>query len=76
MAGHGTAQQSPGVSPHCTEQLPSLTSAAPSMTDGLDVLVHEVMAAMTTEPLRSSAGCPLKEKGATLPCCSGGMAKP
>src|ERR1700722_16179561 len=26
------------------------TGAAPIMTDGLEVLVHEVMAAMTTEP--------------------------
>src|SRR3984957_3268447 len=26
------------------------TRAAPIMTDGLEVLVHEVMAAMTTEP--------------------------
>src|SRR5689334_21576756 len=26
------------------------SSAAPTITDGLEVLVHEVMAAMTTEP--------------------------
>jgi len=26
------------------------SSAAPIITDGLEVLVHEVMAAMTTEP--------------------------
>src|SRR4029453_7693764 len=30
------------------------SSAAPTITDGLDVLVHEVMAAMTTAPWSSS----------------------
>src|SRR5690625_3988657 len=29
---------------------------APSMTDGLDVLVHEVIAAITTSPWSNSAG--------------------
>ena len=37
-----------GASPASTAFLAS--SAAPTMTDGLEVLVHEVMAAITTEP--------------------------
>ncbi len=36
------------LSPASTAFLAS--SAAPTMTDGLEVLVHEVMAAITTEP--------------------------
>src|SRR5262249_51184411 len=34
------------------------SSAAPSMTDGLDVLVHEVIAAITTAPWSSSTAVP------------------
>src|SRR5512146_1224235 len=34
------------------------SSAAPTMTLGLDVLVQEVMAAMTTEPWSTSVGVP------------------
>src|SRR6266545_4831534 len=34
------------------------TSAAPTMTDGLDVLVQEVIAAMTTEPWSTSHSVP------------------
>ena len=33
------------------------SSAAPIMTDGLEVLVQEVMAAMTTEPWSTSVWC-------------------
>jgi len=35
------------------------SSAAPSMTPGLDVFVHDVMAAMTTDPCFNSKFCPL-----------------
>ncbi len=34
------------------------TSAAPIMTDGFEVLVHEVMAAMTTDPWSTSVSVP------------------
>ena len=34
------------------------SSAAPSMTDGLDVLVHEVIAAITTAPWSISVSVP------------------
>src|SRR5207247_10486084 len=48
-----------GVFPHCLRLSPFSTaflasSAAPTITDVLDVLVHEVMAAMTTAPWSSS----------------------
>src|SRR3954447_3361144 len=44
------------VSPRSTAFLAS--SAAPIMTDGLDVLVHDVIAAMTTAPWSRSTSPP------------------
>src|SRR5215207_7805292 len=38
------------------------SSAAPSITDGLEVLVHEVMAAITTAPWSSSTSVPLSSR--------------
>lgn len=52
------------------------TKPAPSMTLGFEVFVQLVMAAMTTLPCLSSAGCPLNENFATLSCDSFGTAKP
>lgn len=52
------------------------TRAAPSITLGLDVFVQLVIAAITTLPCLSSAGCPWKENLATLSCTSFGTANP
>lgn len=52
------------------------TKPAPSMTLGFEVFVQLVMAAMTTLPCLSSAGCPLNENFATLSWNSFGTAKP
>lgn len=52
------------------------TRPAPSMTLGFDVLVQLVIAAITTLPCLSSAGCPWNENFATLSCVSLGTAKP
>lgn len=52
------------------------TRAAPSITLGFDVFVQLVIAAMTTLPCLSSAGCPWKSNFTTLSCCSFGTAKP
>jgi hypothetical protein len=41
------------------------SSAAPSMTDGLDVFVHEVIAAITTAPWSSSKVVPSSSRTAT-----------
>src|SRR6202034_2272289 len=41
------------------------TSAAPTMTEGLDVFVHEVMAAMTTDPWSTSVVVPSSRVTAT-----------
>src|SRR3954451_22950044 len=38
------------------------SSAAPTMTDGFDVLVHDVMAAMTTAPWSSSNSVPSESR--------------
>lgn len=52
------------------------TRPAPSMTLGFDVFVQLVIAAITTLPCLSSAGCPWNENFATLSCASFGTAKP
>nr|GMD33502.1 hypothetical protein ALC57_05748 [Ipomoea batatas] len=52
------------------------TSAAPSITLGFDVFVQLVIAAITTLPCLSSAGCPWKENFATFSCASFGTANP
>lgn len=52
------------------------TRAAPNMTLGFDVFVQLVIAAITTLPCLSSAGCPWNENSATLSCTSFGTAKP
>lgn len=52
------------------------TRPAPSMTLGFDVFVQLVMAAMTTLPCFSSAGCPWNENLITLFCSSFGTPKP
>lgn len=52
------------------------TRAAPSITLGLDVFVQLVIAAITTLPCLSSAGCPWKSNLATLSCTSFGTANP
>ena len=50
------------------------SSAAPTMTDGLEVLVHEVMAAMTTEPWSTSVSVPSSR--VTLVGADGRSSKP
>ena len=52
------------------------TRPAPSITLGFDVFVQLVIAAITTLPCFSSAGCPWKSNFATLPCTSFGIANP
>jgi hypothetical protein len=52
------------------------TRPAPSITLGFDVFVQLVIAAITTLPCFSSAGCPWKSNFATLPCASFGIANP
>ena len=49
---------------------------APSMTLGFDVLLQLVIAAITTLPCLSSAGCPWNENFATFSCSSFGIANP
>jgi len=43
------------------------------MTSGFDVLVHEVMAAITTEPYDNSYSSPLKANFEVVVCLSAGM---
>lgn len=52
------------------------TRPAPSITLGFDVFVQLVIAAITTLPCLSSAGCPWKSNFATFPCASFGIANP
>jgi len=53
-----------------------VSTPAPSMTDGLLVLVQLVMAAMTTEPWLNVNSLPLKWKGTTALWRSGATWKP
>ncbi|TNN46642.1 hypothetical protein EYF80_043175 [Liparis tanakae] len=53
-----------------------LLPPAPSMTDGLLVLVQLVMAAMTTEPWLREYSSPLNWKGTAAPWRSGAIWKP
>ena len=52
------------------------SSPAPSITDGFEVLVQLVIAAITTEPCRSSAGLPPSSSATFLPLSSGVSPKP
>jgi len=66
------------VKPTCSPRSQAFfaTRPAPSMTLGFDVLVQLVIAAITTLPCLSSAGCPSNEKFTTFSCASLGIAKP